>query len=162
MATPPREGQKAPDFELPEASEERVRLSEAAARATVVLAFYPTDWGMVCTMEMKRFLEMLGDLEAENAIVVAVSVNSPTSHRGWKEHLGISFPLLSDAEGEVVRRYGLMIGESDLMRGRSNRAVFVIDRDLVVRHAWVAPEMSVQPDYEVILAKCREARRPLR
>lgn len=156
MSPVPQVGEKAPDFELPEASESMVRLSEVAAKGAVVLAFYPTDWGMVCTMEMKRFLDMFKDLEAMGARILAVSVNSITSHRAWMEHMGIRWPLLSDPEGEVVKRYDLMIGENDLLSGRSNRAVFIIDRDMVVRYSWKAPDPSIQPDYEVLLEECRK------
>jgi|GEM_PF-181599 len=158
MTNTPAVGDPAPDFELPEASEKKVRLREAVSRGPVVLVFYPTDWGMICTMEMKRFQAMLPDLEAAGATLLAVSVNTTTSHRAWKEHLGITFDLLSDPDGEVVRRYGLMIGETDLMRGRSTRAAFVIGPDLMVRYAWKAPDISFQPDYDALLAVCRELR----
>ncbi len=152
----PQVGERAPDFELPEASGDLVRLSEEARRGPVIIAFYPTDWGPICTMEMKRLMGMLDDLEDLGAGLLAISVDSVTSHRLWKMHLGMTFPLLSDPDGDVVRLYDLMLGEADLMRGRSTRAVLIVDRDMMVRYVWKAPNPHRHPDYDEILAVVRE------
>lgn len=144
----PMVGEQAPDFELPEASGDMFRLSREAKRGPVILAFYPTDWGLICTMEMKRFMEMLDELKELGASLLAISVNTVTSHRMWKMHLGIDFPLLSDPDGDVVRLYDLMLGETDLMRGRSTRAVLIVDRDLKVRYLWKPSNPHQHPDYD--------------
>jgi peroxiredoxin len=147
----PQVGERAPDFVLPEASNEMVRLSEEVRHGPVVIAFYPTDWGMICTMEMKRFMEMLDELHRLGARLLAISVNTVTSHRMWKMHLGIEFPLLSDPDGDVVRTYDLLLGETELMRGRSTRAVLIVDRDMIVRYLWKPPHPHLHPDYDGIL-----------
>lgn len=148
----PLVGEQAPDFELPEASGDLFRLSLEATRGPVILAFYPTDWGLICTMEMKRFMEMLDEFKQLGASLLAISVNTVTSHRMWKTHLGIDFPLLSDPDGDVVRLYDLMMGETDLMRGRSTRAVLIVDRDLKVRYVWKPPNPHQHPNYDEIMA----------
>jgi len=113
---------------------------------------------MNCTMEMKQFMKLQDELDELNATVLAISTNTTTSHRSWKEHLGITFPLLSDPDGAVVKKYDLMLGESDLMRGRSTRAVFVIGPGMKVHYSWKAPDPSIHPDYDAILKACREVR----
>lgn len=148
----PLVGEQAPDFELPEASGDLIRLSEETKRGPVIIAFYPTDWGLICTMEMKRFMEMLDELKELGAGLLAISVNTVTSHRMWKMHLELTFPLLSDPDGEVVRLYDLMLGETDLMRGRSTRAVLIVDRDMRVRYVWKPPDPHRHPEYDEILA----------
>ena len=154
----PQVGEKAPDFELPEASERMMRLSDEVKRGPVVVVFYPTDWGMICTMMMKRFMELLDELNDIGVGLVAISVNTTTSHRSWKMHLGIEFPLLSDPDGKVVRRYGLMIGENDLMRGRSARAVFIVDEYMKIRYSWKVADISRHPEYDEIMAAARAVR----
>ena len=148
----PRVGERAPDFELAEASGDLVRLSDEARRGPVIIAFYPTDWGMICTMEMKRFAELQEKFNELGVRLLPISVNTVTSHRMWKAHLGITFPLLSDPEGEVAREYGMMLGDTDLMRGRSTRAVIIVDRNMVVRYLWKPPHPHLHPDYDEILA----------
>jgi peroxiredoxin len=154
------EGDAAPDFELPEASERIVRLSDELAKGAVMLVFYPTDWGMICTLEMKAFLELRPELERAGVRVLAVSVNSTTSHRAWKEQMGIPWDLLSDVAGKVASLYGVLIPDGRFLEGHAERSVFIIDRDRRVRFAWTAPEHSIQPDYEEILDAVRRMTAP--
>jgi peroxiredoxin len=151
-------GSAAPDFVLPEASERAVQLSREVRRGTVVLVFYPTDWGVICTLEMKAFQSILKDIEGAEAHILGVSVNSTTSHRSWKEQMGITWDLLSDVGGTVSSLYGVLTPDGRFLAGHAERSVFVIDVDQVVRYAWVAPDPSVQPDYQAILAVCRSCR----
>jgi len=78
------------------------------------------------------------------------------SHRAWAETLGgISYPLLSDfwPHGEVAKKYGIFRSE----QGMSERALFIIDKQGVVRYIDVH-ELREQPDEEVLfeeLAKLR-------
>ncbi|MBI0584018.1 MAG: redoxin domain-containing protein [Methanomassiliicoccus sp.] len=148
-------GDEAPDFELPEASGRMVRLSDAVTEGTVVLVFYPTDWGVICTMEMKAFQRVLDDIRAAGAGIIAVSVNSTTSHRAWKEQLDISWPLLSDVGGTAARLYGVLVPDGRFLEGHSQRSVFVIGRDRRVCYAWIAPEHPIEPDYGAVVEACR-------
>lgn len=156
----PKVGDTAPDFELPEASERIVRLSEEVKRGAVVLVFYPTDWGLICTLEMKAFHEIQTDLERAGAHILAVSVNTTTSHRAWKEQMDISWDLLSDVSGIVASRYGVLIPDGRFLEGHAERSVFVIDRTGRVRFAWTAPDPSIQPNYDEILDTVRRLASP--
>ena len=151
----PMEGERVPDFCLPEASEAKVCLYEELKNGPMVLAFYPTDFGITCTLEFKRFNEMSGDFKAEGARIVGMSVNSTTSHRSWKERLGMDIPLLSDGDASVARSYHVMSPENSILKGYSTRAIFVVDRDGIVRYKWVAPDSHQQPDYELVLKKVK-------
>jgi peroxiredoxin len=157
---PIRIGDAAPDFELPEASERLVRLSEEALRGTVVLVFYPTDWGVICTMEMRAFQDIVGDIERAGARILGISVNSTTSHRAWKEQMNIEWPLLSDVGGQVSALFGVLTPDGRFLAGHAERSVFVIDTDRCVRYAWTAPDPSIQPDYDAVVAACRSCVRP--
>ncbi len=57
-----KEGDLAPDFSLPEASGDLVVLHDELSKGPAILAFYPTDWGIVCTLEMKAFKTLVGIL----------------------------------------------------------------------------------------------------
>ena len=103
----PQVGQRAADFELPEASGDPFRLFHLLRDGPVVLLFYPSDWGWVCNSEMKAFMDLQPQFESVGARLVAISTNSAISHRAWKEMLGLRFPILSDFNGEVCRRYSL-------------------------------------------------------
>ncbi|MGD1060426.1 MAG: redoxin domain-containing protein [Methanomassiliicoccales archaeon] len=149
--TLPEVGDPAPDFTLPEASEEAVRFRGLLGKGSVVLIFYPADWGWVCNSEMKEFSAIEHEFNAMGASLVAIGTNSTISHRGWKEMLKFSFPLLSDFDGAVTRLYGVLDTTDGFNKGRSVRAVFVVDAGGVVRYKWVAETPWIEPDYQEVL-----------
>ncbi len=154
MAWEPEVGARAPEFELPEAYGGTVRLSEALARRSVVLVFYPSDWGVMCAVEL-RMLQGLGPkFEEVGAQVVAISTNSVFCHSAWKIHMKFTFPLLADFDGQVSDSYGVLVGEEGYMMGRSMRAVFIVDREGIVRYRWVTYDNASEPDYEQLLDVC--------
>lgn len=128
-------GEAAPLFSLPGvdgATGEATTIALADLRgAPVVLAFYPADNSPVCTTQLGDYTAQFALFEDLAAQVVAISPQSPDSHRRFAESEGgFGFPLLSDEDKEVARRYG-NLGLLDLYR----RCTFVLDRDGTV--AWV-------------------------
>ncbi len=154
----PGEGDGAPDFCLPEASEAEVCLHRELEKGPVMLLFYPSDFGITCTLEFKRFMSMAGDFEAAGVRLFGISVNSTTSHRSWKEKMGMDIPLLSDPEASAVKRYNVMSPQDSVLKGHSRRAVFLVDQQGVVRYRWVSTYPHEQPDYELLLGKARDLR----
>lgn len=149
-------GEKAPEFELPEAYGGSLRLSELMGRGTTVLVFYNGDFGIICSVEMKQLQRMQGDFRKAGAEIVGICTNSRPVHSAWKEHMGLEFPLLSDFDGRVSDDYGVLIGEQGYLRGRSRRSVFIVDRMGVVRYVWISYEESQteEPDYDELLDAC--------
>ncbi len=85
--------------------------------------------------------------ERVNTQVLGISVDSQDSLRAWAESLGgITYPLLSDfwPHGGVAQKYGVLRPE-----GKSERAIFVMDRTGVIRYVDVH-DIDEQPDNEVL------------
>lgn len=61
---------------------------------------------------------------------MGISIDSGPSHKAFAEHLGVTFPLLSDMHRRVTRTYGVLVEEE----GIAARAAFVIDKKGIVRH----------------------------
>ncbi|MDW5563648.1 MAG: redoxin domain-containing protein [Methanomassiliicoccus sp.] len=156
----PKEGEKAPDFCLPEASETIVCLYEELKRSPMMLIFYPTDFGITCTLEFKRFKEMLPEFTAAGVRLLGISVNSTRSHRSWKEKMDMDIPLLCDTDAAVSKLYDVMSPEKSLLKGYSGRAIFIVDAEGIVTYKWVAADTHFQPDYDIILNKVRELQAP--
>jgi peroxiredoxin len=102
-------GEKAPAFTLPSDSwENKVSLEEARREGSVALFFYPGDWLSVCTDKMGQVQQEIGRFKERSARVVAMSVDSPWSHRAWVEEAGrrVTAALGPRARGgrEVWRR----------------------------------------------------------
>ena len=140
-------GLKAPDFTLNDASDKPLSLSQFHGK-NVVLVFYPLDWSPACSDQLSLYQSELAEFEKYNAQVVAISVDSIYSHGAWAAVRGITFPLLSDfnPKGAVATRYHVLRNRN----GFSDRALFVIDSEGIIRFRFVSPELPKIPDiYEL-------------
>jgi peroxiredoxin len=118
-------GTRAPDFSLPDHDGNEVSLSDFAGRK-LVLAFYPLDFSPVCTDQLGLYQEVLGEIEAQGASLVGISVDSSYCHRAFREQLNLTMPLLADfnPKGEVSRAYGAWIDQVD----HGNRSLVLIEK----------------------------------
>jgi glutaredoxin-dependent peroxiredoxin len=141
-------GAKAPDFTLPNQDRENVTLSEQLKKGPVVLAFYPAAFSSVCQQEMCTFRDSMADLGKSSAKVLGISTDTFFAQKAWADQQKLNFPLLSDYNKDVIRKYGVvnpdMIGLKDIAK----RAVFVIDRTGIVRHREVLDDARNEPNYE--------------
>ena len=114
----------------------------------VVLVFYPEDWSPVCTDQLALYQELMPEFDRHSAVLLAISVDSVWSHQAFANDRNLRFPLLADFEpkGEVARRYGVYREEA----GTPERALFVLDRDRIVRWSHVSP-VGVNPGADGIL-----------
>ena len=140
-------GAKAPDFALVNQDRETVRLSEVVKKGPVILAFLPGAFSGTCTAEMCNFRDSSSELNKTNAQVLGISTDTFFALKAWADQQKYNFPLLSDYNKEVIRQYDVvnpdMIGLKDIAK----RAVFVIDRDGVVRYREVLDDARNEPDY---------------
>jgi peroxiredoxin len=144
-------GSVAPDFTLTNQDREPVTLS--AQRGTpVVLAFFPAAFSSVCTKELCTFRDQLAMLNAANARVFGISVDTFFTLKAFQTDQDLNFPLLSDFNKEVIRLYDVFNPDMIGLRGIAKRAVFVIDGKGVIRHREVLEDARNEPDYEKALA----------
>lgn len=139
-------GDKGPDFELPSTVGEKIKLSEQLKEGPVVLVFYPLDWSPVCTNEMCALRDGFTEFEELGAKVLAISVDSIFSHHAWAEKLGITFPLLSDFNREVIRLYSVIHEEILGLKGIAKRSVFIVDQEGTVKYRWVSEDPAQLPN----------------
>ncbi|HSG46190.1 MAG TPA: redoxin domain-containing protein [Longimicrobiales bacterium] len=144
-------GDQAPDFSLPfEPSPERVTLSAFRGEKNVVLLFFPLAFSSVCTDEVCRMAEDYSRWTGLDAEVLAVSVDSPFVAQRFARETGAPFPVLSDFNKEAVRAWDVMYEDYFGLRGVAKRAAFVVDREGVVRYAWVTEDSGELPDFGAI------------
>ena len=125
-------GQPAPDFELPDAEGKRIRLADYRGKKAVVLYFYPKDDTPGCTAEACSFRDSYEDFQDAGAEVIGVSSDTASSHAKFAKRHKLPFTLLSDAKGEVRKKYGVPA----TMGFMPGRVTFVIDKKGVVRHVF--------------------------
>jgi peroxiredoxin len=134
-------GTPAPDFELNVTPTKKRKLNDLRGRP-VILAFYPADWSPVCGDQMALYNEVLDEFREYDAELVGISVDGAWCHAAFARERHLRFPLMSDFEpkGAVSRLYGAY-READ---GTSERALFVLDRDGVIRWSYLSP-IGVNP-----------------
>jgi peroxiredoxin Q/BCP len=117
------------DFALPATGNTTFKLSDQRGK-NVVVYFYPKDDTPGCTVEGQEFRDLHPDFEQAGTVVVGVSRDSLKSHEGFKSKQGFPFELLSDTEGTLCERFGVMKQKNlygKLVRG-IERSTFVFDK----------------------------------
>jgi peroxiredoxin len=144
-------GTPAPDFTLPNQDREAVTLS-AQRGHPVVLAFFPAAFSSVCTTELCTFRDRLSTLNRVNAQVYGISVDTFFTLKAFQNDQGLTFPLLSDFNKVVIRDYGVFNQDMIGLKGIAKRAVFVLDKEGIVRYAEVLEDARNEPDYEAVFS----------
>ena len=142
-------GSKAPDFTLTNEERQPVKLSEQRGKP-VVLAFFPAAFSSVCTKELCTFRDSMARLNQAHAQVYGISVDTFFTLKAFHDQLGYNFPLLSDFNKQAIRDYGVFNEDMIGLKGIAKRAVFVIDKEGVVRHREVLDDARNEPNYDAV------------
>jgi peroxiredoxin len=140
-------GTPAPDFSLHATPDQLVSLRDFRGRP-VILAFYPADWSPVCGDQMGLYNELLDEFGRFDAELIGISVDGAWCHIAFAHDRKLRFPLLADFEpkGKVAKLYGAYREED----GTTERALFVIDAEGVIRWSYCSP-VGVNPGADGIL-----------
>lgn len=103
-----REGDAAPDFELPDLTGRMVRIEDLRAGGPVIISFYRGQWCPFCNLELRGLQRALAEVEAAGATLVAISPNQPDVTADTVEELGLEYPVLSDHDNQVARMFNLV------------------------------------------------------
>lgn len=152
-------GKKAPEMELVDTDKKTVKLSDLKGKP-VVLLFYPGAFTGTCTKEMCSFRDSLAKYNQLGVSVLGISVDSPFANMGFKDANKINFPLLSDYARKAVKEYNIELENFSGLSGylAAKRAVFVLDKDQIVRYKWVGESPGIEPDYNTIAKEADKAK----
>lgn len=142
-------GTPAPDFALPAADGTIVRLSEMRG-TPVAVVFYPLDWSPGCSVQLELYQQEHNEFASRGIRLLGISVDSIYSHGAWAAVRGIRYPLLSDFQprGETARAYNVWRNGD----GHSERALYLIDADGIIRWAHVSERLKELPDFDELVA----------
>ena len=145
MANLPQQGQHLPDVDFTTESGERLGAGDFTSGKTV-LYFYPEDDTPGCTKEACAFRDRMDDYAAAGIEVYGVSLDSPESHRRFREKYNLNFPLLTDEGGRAADALGV------LREGgrKANRVTFLLAPGGKI--AKVYPQVSPETHADEILA----------
>jgi peroxiredoxin len=144
-------GSPAPAFTLPNQDRLPVSLSAATGK-NVVLAFFPAAFTSVCQKELCYFRDQLANLNKLDAVVYGISVDTPFTLKEFSKQNALTFDLLSDFNKAAIRQYDVVNPDMLGLKEISRRAVFVIDRQGVIRHREVTASPGEEPNYDAVRA----------
>ena len=139
-------GNSAPDFEVLDNDLSPVRFSSFRGKVCVISSVPSLDTP-VCDMETRRFNEEAGTLSPDVKILT-ISMDLPFAQKRWCGATGVDRVItLSDhREAEFGIQYGVLIKELRLLA----RALFVVDREGIIRYIQIVKEISQEPDYDTV------------
>ncbi len=163
-------GDVAPDFSLTNQDGESVALKDLLAKGPVVVSFYRGVWCPYCNIELKALEAAVGEIRARGASLVAISMQGAADSRKSQRDNKLSFPILTDKQGELAAKFGIRWTLQDYVieyhkvfgvelpkihdDGQWNLpmpARYVIDRDGSVAYAEVSPDYTRRPDPSELL-----------
>ena len=121
-------GDVAPDFTLPDADGNEVALKDLRGK-NVIVYFYPAAMTPGCTKQACDFRDSLDSLQAAGYAVLGISPDKPAKLAKFRERDGVTFPLLSDPDKQVLTAYGAF-GEKTMYGKKVTgviRSTFVVD-----------------------------------
>ena len=153
-------GDRAPDFTLPLAGGTayndltEFQLSEALGDGPIVLAFYPAAFTSGCTEEMCAFRDSMAQFNELNATVYGISVDLPFAQNIWIQSESLNFPMLSDWNHEVIKKYDVVQEDMYGMVEVAQRSIFILDSDGIITYKWVRDDDN--PDFESFISDLRD------
>lgn len=168
-------GQQAPPVRLPNATGSTVDLQELLKSGPVVLSFYRGQWCPYCNLELRALQQILPEIQALGARLVAVSPQTPDNSLSTVEKNELTYEVLSDVGNQVARAYGLVFELPEHLRpiyasfgidvpahnGDSSfelpiAATYVIATDGTIAHAFIDADYTQRLDPEAILAALKD------
>ena len=167
-----KNGQRALEFQLPNAKGELVSLDALLAKGPVVLTFYRGSWCPYCSLQLRALQAQLSDIHALGATLVAISPQVPDGSMSKIEISEMEFVVLSDQDAKVAAQYGVawevpefllehMRVDRNLDLERINNgnasilpipATFVLDTDGIVRWSYVNVDYRTRSEPTDIIA----------
>jgi peroxiredoxin len=172
-------GDRAPDFALPDASGTLVSSDELLARGPIVVSFYRGGWCGYCSVELRALVAALPDIRAAGAELVALSPQTVAATRETVEEQELPFPVLADLGNVTAHGFGIVhavspevealyaANEHHVAAANEQQpgqvelpmpATYVIDRDGIIRFAFVSARYTERAEPADVLAVLADLR----
>jgi peroxiredoxin len=165
-------GDRAPAIVLTNAKGQTVHVATLLKKGPVIVTFYRGGWCPYCNFELKAYQEILPEIAAAGASLVAISPEKPDDSLSTAEKNALSFEVLSDVGQNVGRAFGLVYDFTDELKSAYRgfnldiparngtpdewalpvSATYVIDRDGIIIYAYTDPDYRDRADPREVLA----------
>jgi peroxiredoxin Q/BCP len=140
----PAEGSLAPPFSLPDQDGNTVSLTDLSGK-WVVLWWYPKAATTGCTLEGQGFRDRSPEYEAQGAVIVGASFDTPVENKAFANSQGFPYRLLADEDRSVGEAYEVKKAADEQYIDFPRRRSFLIDPDGVLRKAYDVTDVATHP-----------------
>jgi len=167
----PKVGDNISNFVLSNQSGERRHLTDLRANGPVVMVFYRGGWCPYCNLELRAYQQILPQIEAAGATLVAITPETPDNSLSTSEKNELKFEVLTDAGAEYAKQIGISFslpqdlrelytslgGDLNKFNGEGNwdlpiPATFVVDAGGKVVFAHVDPNYTTRANTKDVLS----------
>jgi peroxiredoxin len=168
-------GDKMPDFVLPDAQGTLVFSDDLLARGPLVVVFFRGDWCPFCTMTLAALNDVIADITAAGASLVALTPDTGDYATAAWSKLGLQFPVLSDVDSATALEFGTNYRVPDALRAVQEAngldlavrhgdgswflpmpATFIADRSGILRFSYASGDITDRLEPELIVAMVRD------
>jgi peroxiredoxin len=135
--TPLQVGDLAPDFELPNAVGNRIKLSDRLTQGAVILTFYRGGWCPYCNLELRAYQQLLPQIQAAGVSLIAISPQTPDHTLNTAEKNELNFEVLSDVVCAIATAYNIAFELPDDLR------------HLYTQFGHALPDVNGSPDWQL-------------
>ena len=152
LGTEIKVGEQAPDFEVLANDLSAVKLSSYPGKVCIISSVPSLDTS-VCDVMTRRFNQEAVNL-GDDVVVLTISMDLPFAQKRWCGAAGVkNVQTLSDhRDASFGTAFGILIKELRLLA----RAVFVVDKEGIVRYVQIVNELTNEPDYEAVLQAVKD------
>ncbi|GAG01655.1 unnamed protein product [marine sediment metagenome] len=145
-------GDKAPEFEVLANDLSSYTLSSCSGKVRIISCVPSLDTP-VCDTQTRRFNEEITDL-GNDIVLLTISMDLPFAQVRWCGTAGIDKAItLSDhRKADFGEKFGVLIKELRLL----SRAIFIVDKDEVIRYIEIVPELTNEPNYDAAIKAVRD------
>ena len=145
-------GDRAPDFEVLANDLSSSKLSSYSGKVRIISSVPSLDTP-VCDIQTRRFNEETAGL-GNDIVLLTISMDLPFAQARWCGTAGIDKAItLSDhRNADFGENFGVLIKELRLL----SRAIFIVDKDDVIRYIEIVPELTNEPDYDAAMKAARD------
>ncbi|CAL5866138.1 uncharacterized protein PFLUO_LOCUS345 [Penicillium psychrofluorescens] len=163
-------GSAFPQFQLSDATGNKLTLNDLLAKGPFLVSFYRGEWCPFCNLELRALQMHLEDFGKRGVTLVAISPELPDQSLSTSEKLSLKFPVLSDVNNELAKQLGIVFAQPEPMRTVYDKfgvdwnkrygnnqlevpvpATILVDKKGIVRNSFVNPEYHQRLDPEIAL-----------
>ncbi len=170
----PKVGDKCKDATLMNQRGEKTSLSSLLKKGPLVVTFYRGGWCPYCNLELRAYQEVLAEIQAAGATLVAITPELPDASLSTAEKNELEFEVLSDANSDYARELGIVFTVAEELRplyesfgiqiekhnGKGQfdvplASTFIVDTDGTITYAFVAADYTLRAEPSEIVEKLK-------